>query len=57
MLNETQIIKKFKSGKTIAEIAREEHVANNAISQIIHSKNLPSSKIVCKANNYPGFKE
>lgn len=54
-MNEEEIIKMLKSGKTIAQIARILHVQDFAISQIC--KGYPTSKIIRKINTTQGFKE
>lgn len=51
------IISDYKSGKTINQIAREYHVANHVISDIIRPLNLPTNKIIVKILNYSGFRE
>lgn len=57
MLDEKFIIKEFKTGKTILEIARTMHVATHVVSSIIRASNLPTQKIVNKILTTPGFKD
>lgn len=57
MLNKNEIIKKFKEGATIANIAREYKVNMASISDIIQPLNLPSARIVRKILTTEGFKE
>ena len=57
MINENEVIEKFKSGVTSNSISREYHVSNHVISGIIKSQNLPSAKIIQKILNTDGFSE
>ena len=54
-MNETEIIKMYKSGMIRSQIARHFHVQNFVIEQIC--KGYPTSKIINKINNTLGFKE
>ena len=44
MLNTTEILNHYKSGKTIIEIAQFYHVATYSIQQIIQPLGLPNTK-------------
>ena len=57
MINENLILNDYKNGFTKTQIARKYHIANNTVSDIIKSKNLPTNKIINKIISYKGFKE
>lgn len=56
-MNIEEIISDYKSGMTIAQIARKNHVANSTISGYIKPLNLPTNKVIIGINNWEGFRE
>jgi hypothetical protein len=57
MLNESEIIKKFRTGRTCSEIASELHVNVSSIRDIIKPLNYPTAKIIRKILKTEGFSE
>lgn len=57
MLNEEKIISDYKSGKTIVQIAKQEHVNMAAISDIIRPLGLPRAGNIRNIVNDPEFEE
>lgn len=51
MFTKKSVIEDYKSGMTIAEIAKKYHVILYAVSSLIKQENLPTSRIIKKILN------
>ena len=57
MLNEQEIIEKYRSGINTADLARMYHVGNNVIKDIITPLNYPTAKVIRKILVTEDFEE